>query len=292
MPASAHLATVATVLEPAMRMRLDAAADGYFAALHTGSLPEALRAVRERAVHAVLLSPRAIAREHVSAVGTLITRFPEVPTVAIVGKHDSVSSERLLQLGACGVRRLVDLGSRDGWQQLRAMVGQPSGSTAARILGAIIPALGQPTDECHHFFELLVRNAPAASTVRALARHLRVGPSTFMSRFFRVGLPSPKRYLLATRLVYAAALLEVPGFSVSDVAYRLEYSSPQSFGRHVRAAVGVTASEFRRRFTLDVALGDYTERLIVPFRATFRTFYPLQNGVLGTGHVQDHGRAR
>jgi AraC-like DNA-binding protein len=285
MPQDWRGATVATVLEPGMRARLDAAADGYFAALHTDSLPEALRAVRERPVRAVLVSPHAVRREQVAGVGVLIARFPGVPTVAVVGRHDSVASERLLQLGACGVRRLVDLGSREGWYQLRAMVAQPGDAAAARILGTLIPALGEPNGDCRHFFDVLVRAAPGAPTVRRLARHLGVRPSTFMSRFFRAGLPSPKRYLSATRLLHAAALLEVPGLSVADVAYRLEYSSPQSFGRHVRAGIGVTATEFRRRYSLAVTLEDYIERLITPYRATCRAFHPLHNGVSETGHV-------
>lgn len=278
-------ATVATVLEPGMRVQLDAAAQGYFAAVHTDSLPEALRTVRERPVHAILVSPHALRRDQLAGVGALVTRFPGVPTVAVVSKHDSRSSERLLQLGACGVRRLVDLSSREGWSELRAMVAQPGGATAARILGAVVPALGPASADCRYFFDLLVRAAPGAPTVRRLARQLRVQPSTFMSRFFRSGLPSPKRYLSATRLLHAASLLEVPGFSVADVAYRLEYSSPQSFGRHVRAGVGVTATEFRRRFTLAATLDDYIERLIAPYRATFRAFHPLHNGVSDTGHA-------
>jgi AraC-like DNA-binding protein len=280
-----HPVTVATVLEPAMRTRLDAAAQGYFAAVHTDSLPAAVRAVRERPMHAVLLSPRVVGHDQLAAVGTLIARFPGVPAVAIVAEHDPVSSERLLQLGVCGVRRLVDVSARDGWHKLRALVTQPGGHTAARILGAVIPALGSPSPECWQFFELLVRIAPGVCTVRALARALRVRPSTFMSRFLRAALPSPKRYLAATRLLYAAALLEIPGFSVADAAYRLEYSSPQSFGRHVRAILGATASEFRRRYTLTVALDDYVNRLIAPYRAAFRGFNPLHHGVSETGHV-------
>ena len=82
-------ATVATVLEPGMRGRLDAAAHGYFAPLHTDSLPDALRAVRERPVHAVLVSPRAVRREHLASIGTLITRFPGVPTVAVLATADA-----------------------------------------------------------------------------------------------------------------------------------------------------------------------------------------------------------
>jgi transcriptional regulator GlxA family with amidase domain len=120
--------------------------------------------------------------------------------------------------------------------------------------------------------------------VRRLTRRLQVLPSTFMSRFFRAGLPSPKRYLAGVRLLHAAALFEVHSLSVSDVAYRLEYSSPQSFGRHVRALLGVTAGEFRRRFTFTTALEDYVTRLIVPFRVTFSTFHPIELGVADLGH--------
>ena len=60
-----------------------------------------------------------------------------------------------------------------------------------------------------------------------------------MSRFARAGLPSPKNYLAAIRLLHAAFLFETAGLSVADVAYRLEYSSPQSFGRHLRAMLGL-----------------------------------------------------
>jgi AraC-like DNA-binding protein len=278
-------ATVATVLEPTLRARLDAAGQGYFAALHADSLTEALRAVRERPVHAVLVSPRAVARDQLAVVGALVSRFPGVPTVAVVSAHDRISSERLLELGACGVSRMVDLTARDGWKKLRALVAHPGGRIPAVVLDAVIPALGEPTAECRRFFELLVRIAPGVSSVRVLTRTLRVRPSTFMSRFFRAGLPSPKRYLAATRLLYAASLLEVPGLSIADVAYRLEYSSPQSFGRHVRTEIGVTAGEFRGRYSLALTLDYYTTRLIAPFRATFRSFYPLNHGVSDTGQM-------
>src|SRR3972149_6251188 len=183
-----QLATVTTVLEPAMRRRLDAAAQGYFAAVHADSLPHALRTVRARPVQAVLLSPRGG--------------------------------------GGGGGRWLVDVTTRDGWHKLRTLVVQPGGGTAALILGSVIPALGNPSEACRRFFELLVRTAPSVATVRALTRALRVRPSTFMSRFFRARLPSPKRYLAATRLLYAAALMEIPGFSVADVAYRLPPPPP------------------------------------------------------------------
>lgn len=274
---------VATVLEPAVRTRLDAAVHGSFATVHVETLPDVIRAVRERPVHAVLLSPHVVQREQLRDVDELVRGFPGIPTVAVVTTHDPASSERLLELGACGVRQMVDLSVREGWQRLRDLVAEPVSPIAALILGAVMPAVGDVPPDCRRFLELLARRSPRLTSVRSLARRFRVRPSTFMSRFFRAGLPSPKRYLAATRLIHAAALLEVDRLSIADVAYRLDYSSPQSFGRHVRAVAGMTAGEFRRRYTVATAVADYVMRLIVPFRAALRTFHPLDHWVAETG---------
>jgi len=275
---------VATVVEPEERPRIDAAVHGCFRTLHAESLHEAIRTVREQPVRAVLVSSGWVPRDAVPGVAALVRSFPTVPTVAVVAHHDAASSQRLLDLGASGVRQVVDLSGREGWRKLRELVAEPSSPTSARMLGCVMPALGEPTPDCRHFFEMMVRLAPGTPSVRSLAKQLRVRPSTFMSRFFRAGLVSPKRYLPAARLVYAAALFETSGFSNADVAYRLEYSSPQSLGRHVRAVTGLTAGEFRRRYPFGTALDDFVARLIVPFRTTFRTFHPLQTGVADFGH--------
>jgi AraC-like DNA-binding protein len=249
---------VATVVEPPERSRLEAGANGGFAVIHSETLREALRTVRERPVNAVLVSPRCVGPDQLSNLTTLVRGFPGVPTVAVLSRHDAASSERLLHLGACGVARVLDLGVRDGWQRLRDLVAQPAAPTASLVLARVVPALGDASPSCRRYFQVLVQRAPAVTTVRALARQLGVGTSTFMSRFFRAGLPSPKRYLAAVRLVYAAGLLESPGLSIADVAYRLEYSSPQSFSRHLA-------------------------RLIVPYRQRLRTFHPLPIGVSDYG---------
>src|SRR6267378_3669662 len=129
----------------------------------------------------------------------------------------------------------------------------------------------------------VARLAPVLSTVRRLARHLRICSSTLMSRFYRADLPSPKTYLAGMRLVHAAYLFSNPGLSVADVAYRLDYSSPQSFGRHLKAMLGVTAGEFRRRFPFDVSLERYVDLLITPYRETLRAFCPLNAGLWDQG---------
>lgn len=270
--------TVAAVLLPAERSRVDAAGSGCFSVLHRDSIPDAVRVVRERPVDAVLVSVHRCEPEQVEALAHLVRDFPGIPTVALVSQHDAGATEMLLRLGATGVRQVVDVTSPAGWSRLRQVVGQPATRAVSRIQGPILDALTEAPPDARLFMEALVRLAPETPTVRRLADRLYVRPSTLMSRFVRSGLPSPKNYLAAVRLLHAALLFETEGLSVADVAYRLEYSSPQSFGRHLRAMLGITASEFRGRFPFPVALASFVERLVRPYVVIWRDFHPMAQG--------------
>jgi AraC-like DNA-binding protein len=155
----------------------------------------------------------------------------------------------------------------------------------ARIQQPILDCLVEAPADARLFVEAMIRLAPEVPTVTALAAQLSVRPSTLMSRFARAGLPSPKNYLAAIRLLHAAWLFETAGLSVSDVAYRLEYSSPQSFGRHLRAMLGLTALEFRRRFPFPVALERFVTLMMEPYREIWRGFHPLAAGSWESGRA-------
>jgi AraC-like DNA-binding protein len=280
--------TVAAVLTAGERPRVDAAGSGCFAVLHRDSIPEAMRAVRERPVDAVLVSVHRCVPEQVEVLGHLVREFPGIPTVALVSQHDASSTEMLLRLGASGVRQVVDVTSPAGWSRLRQIVGQPATRAVARIQTPILRTLNEAPPDARLFFEAMIRLAPETPTVTALAERLYVRPSTLMSRFARAGLPSPKNYLAAVRLLHAAYLFEASGLSVADVAYRLEYSSPQSFGRHLRAMLGLTALEFRRRFPFPAALERFVSLMVEPHVEVWFGFHPLAPGTLepvSPGHL-------
>ena len=277
-PAPPASPTVAAVLLPGERSRVDAAGSGCFSVLHRDSIPEALRVVRERPVDAILVSVHRCAPEQVEVLGHLVRDFPGIPTVALLSRHDPGATEMLLRLGATGVRQVVDVTSPTGWTRLRQLVGQPATRAVARIQGPILETLREAPPDARLFVEALVRLAPETPTVRRLADRLFVRPSTLMSRFVRSGLPSPKNYLAAVRLLHAALLFEITGLSVADVAYRLEYSSPQSFGRHLRSMLGITASEFRTRFPFTAALDRFVDRMVRPYLPIWRGFHPLASG--------------
>jgi len=277
------MVTVCTVLPREERPRIDAAGDGCFTTLHAESLGEARLAARCGRVDAMVISVHDCRGEALPAVARLVREFPSIPAVALISRRDPRAGETLLQLGAQGVRTAVDCTDPTGWRRLRDLVGRPASPVTARVLHRLGPALDGATHEARFFFEALVRLAPVLASVRAVARHLQHRPSTLMSRFYRAGLPSPKSYLAAMRLVHAAYLLENPGLSVADVAYRLDYSSPQSFGRHLRAMLGVSAGEFRTRFPFDVALARYIDLLVTPYREALRSFRPLNAGMWDQG---------
>jgi len=273
------MVTVCTLLPPAERQRFDAVGDGCFVSVHAESCREVLTAARRRRVDAVVLSVHRCDGEELPVVARLVREFPAIPAVAMLSRHDRHATETLLRLGASGVRAAVDCTEPGGWRRLRDLVGHPASPVAARILQRLIPVLGDDVPEdARLFFEAMTRLAPAIRTVRGLARHLRLPASTLMSRFLRAQLPSPKTYLAAMRLIHAAYLFRNPGLSVADVAYRLDFSSPQSFSRHLKAMLGVTAGEYRRRFPFDVALTRYVDLLIAPYRETLRAFRPLYAG--------------
>ncbi len=266
---------VAAVLRPDERSRVEAAGNGWFSLLPGESFPDAIRAVRERPVDAVLVSVQQCQEGSLEALDRLVKGFPGIPTVALVSRYDPHGSETLLQLGATGVRQVVDVTGPDGWQRLRQILGQPASRDVARIQGPILTALGEVPPDTRLFFEALIRLAPDISTARQLAGHLGVRSTTLVSRFNRAGLPSPKSYLAAMRLVHAALFFERPGYTLADVAYRLDYSSPQSFGRHVRALLGITSSELRRRFPFPVALQRFIDLMLLPYQEIWRSFQPL-----------------
>lgn len=272
------MVTVCTVLPPPERPWLDAAASGCFITVHANSLWDALRAARRRQVDALVLSVHQCHSEELPVVARFRREFPTIPAVALVSHHDAELIDTLLKLGATGVRAAVDCTIPTGWRRLRELVGHPRSPVVAGILARVHAALDPAPDDVAAWFEAVARLAPVMPTVRGLARHFRIHPTTLMSRFWRARLPSPKTYLTGMRLLHAASLYLNPGLSHAEIARRLDYASRASLYRHLRVALGVTPGEFRVRFPFEVLLERYVGLLITPYRDTLRAFHPLIAG--------------
>jgi AraC-like DNA-binding protein len=205
----------------------------------------------------------------------MVREFPRVPAVALLTETQTSTPHTTLALGQLGIRTLVDARIPTGWQTLRNLIAtQGSADLQRSALAQISLDLPGISRDCWHFFELLFDASPRISTVRHLARHLNILPSTLMSRFFRAKLPAPKRYLSLARLIRAARLFENPGLSVARVANHLDYSSPQSFGRHVRTMMKMSPVKFRSTYDGQGMLQFFRTELILPYVDVLRAFRP------------------
>ena len=267
---------VATFLTPAERQRVDAAGHGCYVALHRESLDDLMDDLRTRAVSAVLVSVARYQTQHATQVARLVREFPRVPAVALLTTTEPRTTQSLLALGQQGVRSLVDARDPRGWRELRELLTSEHGDLIERRAVACIreDLDGAPAD-CLRFFEALFLSPSHISTVQQIARANGVVPSTFMSRFFREKLPAPKRYLAMARLVRAARLFENPGLSITHVANHLEYSSAQSFSRHVSLLMGCTPMQFRRQYDGNGMLDAMRDQLVRPYRDTLLRFEPF-----------------
>lgn len=270
------LPPVSTVLTPNERLRVDAAGEGVYQALHRDSLDEVIRDLRERRVGAVLMS---LARNDAAAPGrvaTMVREFPRVRAVALLTQLETGTPRAALALGHSGVRTLVDARDPAGWRELRSVLAVDRARETARAALAVLDDdLADTPDDCRRFFTALFTCPARVTTVRVLSQRLGVLPSTLMSRFFRSRLPAPKRYLAVARLVRAARLFENSGLSIANVANQLDYSSPQSFGRHVRTLLRMTALEFRQQYDGDGMLRRFRDELVTPYRLALKSFRPL-----------------
>ena len=274
----APIRSVVTVLTPTERLRVDAAGEGLYRSIHRESVDDVMRDVRAARADAVVLSVNYCERASTEPVATMVREFPRVPTVALLSAFGPRTPQTLLSLGTSGVRRLVDVRDAEGWRSLRAALTDECGNNVQRLA---VRRLGEDLEgvapDCWTFFQTLFLCPSSVTSVRKLSDVLGVLPSTLMSRFFRARLPAPKRYLAMARLVRAAHLFENRGFSVANVANHLEYSSPQSFGRHVRATLRITALEFRELYDGEGMLERFRQELILPHRDRLRTLAPLRH---------------
>src|SRR6476619_3076737 len=266
---------VSTVLTPTERAYVDAAAEGLYCALHRDSLDEVIADLRERRAGAVLVSIAKYGLHSSARMAAMVREFPRVPAMALLTEIQYTTPQSVLALGQLGVRILIDARQPSGWQTLRDILSAERSSDLQRTaLGHLSADLVGAPNDCWRFFELLFSHSPQVHSIRQLSRHLNILPSTLMSRFFRARLPAPKRYLSLARLIRAARLFENPGLSIARVANHLDYSSPQSFGRHVRTVMKMSPVRFRTSYDGQGMLQFFRTELVLPYVDVLCAFRP------------------
>jgi AraC-like DNA-binding protein len=271
---------VATWLTPRERIQVDAAKPEAVRTRHRSDVRGLREDIETGEAAAAVVSAALVHTAEARELGALIRACPESPIVALVSDADEAQAlSGALLLGRAGVDVLIDCRRPDGWQLLRNAMSAEHTSEgfmhdAVRIILSDLGAdRGECSEGCARFFLTILE--PRATSAKGIAARLGVVSSTLMSRFFRAGLPSPKRYATFARLVWAAHFADSTGASYRAIAYRLGASSSQSFGRTLRTFLGMTATEFRGAFTRRTMLDHFRAQLIAPYLDTLKRFDPL-----------------
>ena len=269
---------VSTILTPAERSAVDAAGLGLYRAMHRTSLDEVRRDLRDQAATAVLVSLACCSPRDAIRMAAILRDHPRVPMMALVTNTERVHPQSLLSLGRSGMRIVIDARESSGWHLLRETVATADRGafTVESAIADLRQRLLAAGDDCLELLELFFTAKPAVHSVREVARLVDIHPGTLMSRFLRAGLPPIKQYLDMINLIRAAHRLEDQRRSIADVATSLEYSSPQSFGRHVNLVLGMTASAFRSTYDCEGMYRRFCDELITPVLPQLCQFRPLR----------------
>src|SRR6266540_2542881 len=219
-----------------------------FTVAHAHSWDAVLDTIRSRPVEIAVVDPLLSGEPRGQEIERLRVLFPSLPLILYTALTPQLGPV-LLGLGQRGIRHVVFARFDDHPERLREVVHAAS----HQMIGQLAAALAPLPREMRWVLEEVLRTPGTVLTIQQFAARARVDRGTCARWFARAGLPSPRHFLAATRVLYAHRLLQDPGFTIEDVAQRLGYAQAKTLQQHARAYLGLTAGEMRLSLTPDDA---------------------------------------
>src|SRR5205809_239447 len=193
--------------------KLRRAAAARFAVVHASSWDAVLAAIRSRPVELAVVDPLLTGTASDREIERLRVLFPSLPLILYTSLTPQTAAV-LLALGQRGIRHVVFCRYDDHPVHLRHVLAQEEvRSTSQQLLDQFAWALSPLPSELRWVLEEVLRSPAEVQTVQQVAARARVDRRTFERWFMRVGLPSPRHFLAAARVLYAHRLLQDPGSS-------------------------------------------------------------------------------
>ncbi|HET7791418.1 MAG TPA: helix-turn-helix domain-containing protein [Gemmatimonadales bacterium] len=243
-------------------LKLRRAAAERFAFARAASWGEALDVIRNRPVELAVVDPALGGRASTQEIERLRVLFPSLPFIVYTSLTPATATA-LLALGQHRIRHVVFTRYDDHPARLRdVLADEEARASSQQLVDELADALSPLPAELKWVLETTLRAPAETQTVQQVAARARVDRSTCARWFTRTGLPSPKLFLAAARVLYAHRLLQDPGFTIEDVTRRLGYARAKTLQQHARSFLGVTLGEMRLSLSTAEAVEIVAQRFL------------------------------
>src|SRR5919197_1980491 len=244
--------------------RLRRAAPARFALAPASTWEDAVATIRSRPVELAVVDPLLGGGGSGQEIEQVRLLFPSLPLILYTALTPQTAAV-LLTLGRRGIRHAVFARYDDHPAHLRqVLVTEEARAASQQLLEQFAWALAPLPSELRWVLEEVLRSPAEVQSVQQVAARARVDRRTCERWFTRLGLPSPRHFLAAARVLYAHRLLRDPGFTIEDVARRLGYAQTKTLQLHARTYLGLTVGEMRLTLAPEEAL----QRVMRGFRET------------------------
>ena len=205
--------------------------------------------IRRKPVSVVILDPAADGIMNVGAVAGLLKRYPSLPLIAYVTLH-APQFNAVAQLGRLGLKEVVLHRFDDAPDGFRERVERVEGNALTHdVIEALRTRLAQLPRQLAVTVENLFDAPHRYTSALDLAMEAGVAIVSVYRNLDAAQLGSPKRLLIAAKVLRGFAYLRDPGYSVLDVSIKLGYKTARIFSQHWVSVFGHTPARVRTRLT-------------------------------------------
>ncbi len=210
--------------------------------------------IRTAAVEVVVADPAADGVLKSEEISRLLQQYPSLPVVAYVGVA-APQMRAILDLSSSGLQHVVLHRFEDSSTRFSALINRVRGDPLSRrMLAELAPYLSQLPLELAAAVEDMFRRPSRFETALDLGVAAGI-PSVRLYRSFDIaGLGSPKKLLIAAKLLRAAAYLRNPGYAVADVSTKVGYKYSRKFTQHCVMVFGMNPARVRKRLDEEASI--------------------------------------
>lgn len=217
--------------------------------------------IRRKPVTVVILDPAADGIMNVGAVAGLLKRYPSLPLIAYVTLHAPQFSA-VAQLGRLGLKEVVLHRFDDEPEGFKERVERLEGNALTHnVIEALRGRLSQIPRQLSVTIENLFEQPHRYTSAFDLAMEAGIAIVSVYRNLDAARLGSPKRLLIAAKVLRGFGYLRDPGYSVLDVSIKLGYKTARIFSQHWVSVFGQTPARVRTRLTDDAAISNVLEWL-------------------------------